>query len=144
MRIHTTCVAIDGLGVLLRGPSGSGKSDLALRLIDGGGQLVSDDYTDIEERHGEFYAVAPDTIAGLMEVRGLGVLRVGNLDEVKVGLVVDLVPPGAVERLPEAATCDDYGHPLAWLRLAPFEESAAAKVRLAVRVANGDIRRADE
>ncbi|HAQ33260.1 MAG TPA: serine/threonine protein kinase, partial [Rhodospirillaceae bacterium] len=74
--IHGTCVALNGVTVLLRGPSGSGKSDLALRLIDGGGRLVADDQTLVEIQGERLVATAPETIAGKMEVRGVGVLAV--------------------------------------------------------------------
>lgn len=143
-RVHVTCVAIEGAGVLLRGPSGGGKSDLALRLIDKGAQLVADDYADLEVRAGRLVAKAPPTIAGLLEVRGLGVVNLGNLSEVTVSLVVDLVPAGAVDRLPEPTVCAEYGPSVPLLRLDPFQASAAAKVRLAVRLAQGTLGRADD
>lgn len=69
-KIHATCVEVEGLGVLLRGPAGSGKSDLALRLIDDGARLIADDYTDLTIEEGRIIARAPDTIQDLMEVRG--------------------------------------------------------------------------
>ncbi|MEO5336584.1 MAG: HPr kinase/phosphatase C-terminal domain-containing protein [Magnetospirillum sp. WYHS-4] len=142
-RVHVTCVALDGVGLLLRGPSGGGKSDLALRLIDAGARLVADDYADLEVKGGRLVATAPETIAGLIEVRGIGVLRVGCLPEAPVALVVDLVPAGAVDRLPEPAVCTDYGLALPLVRLDPFQSSAPAKLRLALRLARGDLARAD-
>ena len=74
-QVHGTCIAIDGAGVLLRGPSGCGKSDLALRLIDGGAVLVADDRVSLEARAGDLVASAPDALAGLLEVRGVGIER---------------------------------------------------------------------
>lgn len=141
-RIHATTVALDGRGVLLRGPSGSGKSDLALRLIDGGARLVADDYSDLFLRDGLLLAGAPETIAGLMEVRGLGIVRLaeGTPPPVAVALLVDLVgPDAAVDRLPEPETEALLpGHPVRRIMLHAFHASAAAKVRLAVRIAAGD------
>jgi serine kinase of HPr protein (carbohydrate metabolism regulator) len=130
-RVHATCVDIDGTGVLLRGPPGSGKSDLALRLIDGGARLVTDDRADLTLEGGRVVVTAPPEIAGLFEVRGQGVGRLPSVERAVLGLVVDLVQPERVERLPEAAQCRLLGLTLPLVRLAPFEASAAAKVRLA-------------
>ncbi len=130
-RVHATCVDIDGTGVLLRGPPGSGKSDLALRLIDGGARLVTDDRADLDLEGGRVVVTAPPEIAGLFEVRGQGVGRLPSVERAALGLVVDLVQPERVERLPEAAQCELLGLTLPLVRLAPFEASAAAKVRLA-------------
>ncbi|MGE3652127.1 MAG: HPr kinase/phosphorylase, partial [Reyranellaceae bacterium] len=74
-QIHATCVALPEGGVLLRGDSGAGKSDLALRLIDGGARLVADDRTDLMREGDLLIARAPTSIAGLIEARGLGILR---------------------------------------------------------------------
>ena len=130
-QVHATCVEIGGTGVLLRGPSGSGKSDLALRLIDGGARLVTDDRAVLTLDGGRVVVTAPPETAGLLEVRGQGVRRVARVECAVLGLVVDLVPPERVERLPEDAHCQVLGVTLALVRLAPFEASAAAKVRLA-------------
>ncbi|EME70164.1 hypothetical protein H261_09527 [Paramagnetospirillum caucaseum] len=137
--LHGTCVAIGGRGVLLRGPSGGGKSDLALRLIDGGALLVADDQTRLERRGDTLVARPPATIAGMLEVRGLGLIRLPHLEQAPLDLVVDLVPASEVERLPEANTLELLGLTLRHLRLAPFEASAAAKVRLAMRASTRDI-----
>ncbi|MCB2102876.1 MAG: HPr kinase/phosphatase C-terminal domain-containing protein [Rhodobacterales bacterium] len=129
-QIHATAVDVDGVGVVLRGPSGSGKSDLALRLIDGGARLVADDRTDLTVTEGRLWAAPPPALAGGLEVRGVGLLRLDYRAVIAVGLVVDLVAPAAVERLPDAATCAYGGCDLPLLRLAPFEASAPAKIRL--------------
>jgi len=137
--LHGTCVAIDGRGVLLRGPSGSGKSDLALRLIDGGAVLVADDQTRLERAGEILTAHPPATIAGMLEVRGLGLVRLPYLEQAPLELVIDLVGPSEVERLPEPNTLELLGLPVRHLMLAPFEASAAAKVRLAMRASTRDI-----
>lgn len=130
--VYGTTVAVDGRAVLLRGPSGSGKSDLALRMIEAGAQLVADDQTRLVREAGRLVASAPDTIAGQLEVRGVGIVPVQNVRRAPLDLVVDLVPPEQVERYPEAGTCTylEIGVPL--LALAPFEASTPAKVRLAL------------
>ncbi|MGY9015430.1 MAG: HPr kinase/phosphorylase, partial [Rhodospirillales bacterium] len=98
--VHGTCVEIDGTGILIQGPSGSGKSDLALRLIDTGAQLVSDDQTLLTETAGELIASSPDTISGVMEVRGIGLIHVETQTEASIGVIIDLVNRNAVSRLP--------------------------------------------
>ena len=138
-QLHATCVAVDGLGVLIRGPSGSGKSDLALLLIDAGARLVADDRCDVAVADGRPVARAPEAIAGLLEVRGLGILRLEALAAAPVGLVVDLVDQDRPERLPEPATTAVAGIPVPLLRLYGRAPSAAAKVRLAVALARGGV-----
>ncbi len=133
--IHATCIAVDGTGVLLRGRSGSGKSDLALRLIDGGALLVADDRVNLSLQNGCVIATSPPQIAGLLEVRGLGIVPVPSVAAATVGLVVDLEPAASIERLPEPAFCAYLGVRLALMRLDPFQPSAAAKMRLAVSAA---------
>jgi len=129
---HATSVLVDGTGVLIRGPSGSGKSDLALRLIDGGARLISDDQTVLEARDGHLWASAPPSIAGKLEVRGLGIAVVPSIPSAALGLVVDLLPPDRIERMPEPSTAALLGVILPRLDLASFEASAPAKLRLAV------------
>lgn len=141
--IHATCIDVAGRGVLLRGPSGSGKSDLALRLIDGGAGLVADDQVELQVQDGRLVAAPPAVLAGLLEVRGLGIVRLPFAAS-PVRLVVDLVAVPEMERLPEADRCAYLGLSLPLVRLAPFEPSATAKVRLAVRLATGDIISANE
>ena len=130
--VHGTTVALDGEGVLLRGPSGSGKSDLALRLIDRGARLVADDQTELTCAAQRLIARSPRSIAGRMEVRGVGILRVPAVPSAPLRLVVDLVAPDRVERLPEPQFCDYLQCSLPLLTLAPFEASAPAKIRLAL------------
>jgi len=130
--VYGTTVAIDGRAVLLRGPSGSGKSDLALRLIAAGAQLVADDQTRLVREAGRLVASAPDTIAGQLEVRGVGIVPVENVRRAPLDLVIDLVPPEQVERYPEAGSCTYLEISVPLLALTPFEASTPAKVRLAL------------
>jgi HPr kinase/phosphorylase len=132
IRIHGTSVALGGDGILLQGPSGSGKSDLALRLIDGGARLIADDQTELSLLQGELRLSAPATIAGRIEVRGIGILSIPTVASAPLRLVVALVPPGEVERLPEPQFCTLLGRSVPRVALAPFEASTPAKIRLAV------------
>lgn len=142
-RLHATAVALpDGLagwrGVLLRGPSGAGKSDLALRLIEAGARLVADDQVELSAAGPALVARAPGSIAGRMEVRGLGIVDQPMLDAVQITLVCDLVPSQAVPRLPDPVFAIIDGVQVPAICLSAFEASTPAKVRLAVgRVANG-------
>ncbi len=97
--LHATTVAKDGRAVLISGRSGSGKSDLALRLLDRGFVLVSDDQTYLKVANGKLVAAAPPTIRGKLEVRGIGIVEVESIDDIAVCLVVDLA--SEIERLPE-------------------------------------------
>ena len=133
IRVHGTAIALGEEGVLLRGPSGSGKSDLALRLIEGGARLIADDQTELREIGGGVHLSAPASIAGQMEIRGLGIVRVPQQASAPLRLVVDLVPPEAIERLPEPLFCRFFSCAVPRLLLAPFEASAPAKLRAALR-----------
>jgi HPr kinase/phosphorylase len=135
-RVHATCVAIGRAAVLLRGPSAAGKSDLALRLIDAGARLVADDQVELRRAPRGLVASAPKAIAGLLEARGVGLMRVPALAGAPVVLAVDLVAPGRVARLPTPKYLRLLGVSVPRLALAPFEASAPAKVRLAARAAS--------
>jgi HPr kinase/phosphorylase len=136
--VHGACVMIAGIGVLLRGSSGRGKSDLALRLIDEGATLVADDRVDLARDGDALVASAPAGLAGLLEARGVGLMRLPAVGSARLALVVDLVETVAVERLPDPDSAVLSGVALPRIALAPFEASAPAKLRLAVRaVAEG-------
>ncbi len=130
--VHATAIAIDGRAVLLRGPSGAGKSDLALRLIDAGARLVADDQVALRRAGERVLVTAPASIAGLIEVRGVGILQVEPLAEAALAMCVDLVPSAEVERLPEIRCEDVLGLAVPSMALSPFEASAAAKLRFAL------------
>lgn len=138
--VHATSVALKGRSrtwqaVLLRGPSGVGKSDLAARLIEAGARLVADDQTELTRQGRRLIATCPKTLAGLLEVRGVGIVKLGRsrlVTRAPVALLVDLVPPHCIERLPEPAHETLLGVALPVLALAPFEASAGAKLHLAL------------
>lgn len=96
--LHASAVAIEGRAVLIGGRSGTGKSDLALRLIDRGAILISDDYTYVHRVKGQALASAPANIAGKIEVRGVGIVERDPVADIPVALFVDL--DGRPERLP--------------------------------------------
>lgn len=140
--VHGTCVALGRTAALLRGPSGSGKSDLALRFLFLARRgpaaleapiLVADDQVHLVRGNGSLLARPPDTIRGRMEVRGVGVVEVKSLAEADLALVVDLVPPQQIERLPDGdATVRLLGIDLPLLRLTPWEASAPIKLAIAL------------
>lgn len=105
--VHATTVALWGAdgwrGALLRGPSGTGKSDLALRLMGEGWRLVGDDYVHVFSSGGELHAAPAERIAGLIEARGVGLVTARYIPVVRVRLVVDCLQE-TVERLPEIQT----------------------------------------
>ena len=99
--LHASTVACRGRAVLITGPSGSGKSDLALRLLDRGFTLVSDDQTVVSRDGDRLIAAAPPTIAGKLEVRGVGIVEVERVDDVPVALVIELTSD--IQRIPDDA-----------------------------------------
>lgn len=129
--LHASCVAIGGRAVLIEGRSGTGKSDLALRLIDRGAALVSDDYTLLRRSGTALLASAPATIAGRIEVRGLGIVEMTPVADVPVALIV--TPSDAPERMPlDPRVRRIAGIDVPCVALAPLEPSAPIKVELAL------------
>jgi HPr kinase/phosphorylase len=133
--VHATAVAIGGRAVLLRGPSGSGKSDLALRLIDAGARLVADDQSRLWRDGDTILVRAPQPIAGLIEARGVGIVKLDPLPVARLALIADLVAPQHIERLPESGSETIFGLAIPLVAIAPFEASAPAKLRLALAAA---------
>lgn len=128
--LHATCVAIGARGVLLTGPSGAGKSDLAMRLIDRGAVLVADDYTLLSCEDGMLIARAPATIAGRMEVRGVGIVARPARAAVSVALSVVLASED--ERMPEPRTIVLHGVTVPEIVIDPRWPSAPIKVEWAL------------
>jgi RNase adaptor protein for sRNA GlmZ degradation len=138
--VHATAVAIDGAGVLLLGPSGAGKSDLALRLIDEGAAFIADDQVVLGVSAAGLMAAAPASLAGLIEIRGVGIRRCPTIPGAILRLVVELVAPQTVDRLPEATSIELAGVALPLIRLAGFEASTPAKIRAALLMVEGEPR----
>jgi HPr kinase/phosphorylase len=132
LKIHGTCVAIGNEAILFRGPSGSGKSDLALRVINCGGTLVSDDQTIIVRQEDELIMSSPENIRDKIEVRGVGIVNMPAKKEVRLGLVLDMMPSEKIDRIPIPQFCWYLGLQVPVLGLHPFENSAPLKVQLAI------------
>ncbi len=138
---HGTVIALAGNAVLIRGASGSGKSDLALRclalaptaLTAGPAMLVADDYVTVTRTGDRLIAEAPATIRGKLEVRGLGIVTVPCQESAELVLIADLAAPEQIERLPDPApTAELGGVKLPLLHIAPFEASAPVKLLVAL------------
>lgn len=140
-QFHANCVRIGAYAVLLRGPSGSGKSGLSLRLINAGGFLVSDDRTDLVARDGRLIASAPGRIAGLCEVRGIGVVRgLPQKTEGDVRVLIDLVSdPVRVERMPDPDYEEICGIVIARWTLCASDLAIEAKIGVALALATGQM-----
>lgn len=129
--LHATTVAKHGRAVLIGGRSGSGKSDLALRLLDRGFVLVSDDQTQLRVEGGKLLAAAPPNIKGKLEVRGIGIIDVASVDDVPVCLMVEIATE--VERMPDAGQERlILGISIPLIGMDAIPASAAAKVELAL------------
>jgi serine kinase of HPr protein (carbohydrate metabolism regulator) len=129
--VHASTVARDGRAVLITGPSGSGKSDLALRLLDRGFTLVSDDQTIVKKDGNRLVASAPPTIAGKLEIRGIGVVDMERIDNVPVALIVELT--GDIQRLPDDSRQRPIlGVMLPLITIDAMTASAPSKVALAL------------
>ncbi len=128
---HASCVSINGAGVMIAGPSGSGKSDLALRLIDRGALLVSDDYVDLSRGDSEILLAAPGKISGKIEIRSLGIFDCDYVSNIPLQLQVILKPKP--ERFPlDSQTETIMSVPIATITLNPAEASAPIKVEMAL------------
>lgn len=141
---HATCVTLGSSAALIRGPSGSGKSDLALRFLFlarrapaalEAPMLVSDDQVIVAARDGRLEAKPPPEIAGKLEVRGVGIVELKWAREADVVLVADLVAPERVERMPEPKFTTLLGIRVPRIELAPFEGSAPIKLAAAITMA---------
>lgn len=138
--VNATAVAVAGRAALIRGPSGTGKSDLALRCLATGAspllpepaRLVADDWVRLVRAGDRLRAEAPETIRGKLEVRGLGIATVEYAGAADVALLVEISPPAEIERFPDDARGVLMGVSLPVIRVASFEASAAIKVLLAL------------
>ena len=129
--LHASCVAIGGRAILIAGPSGSGKSDLALRLLDRGFTLVSDDRTIVSKEGDALIASAPDPIRGKLEIRGIGIVGLETEGNVPIAMVVELtsdmarMPDDSRERL-------ILGTSVPLVNVDAMTASAAAKIVVAL------------
>ena len=129
--MHASTVASGGRAVLICGPSGSGKSDLVLRMLDRGFTLVSDDQTIVRRDGAQLIASAPPTIAGKLEIRGVGIVDMEHKSDVPVALLVELT--SEIQRLPDdSRERPVLGVPLPIVSIDAMTASAASKVALAL------------
>jgi serine kinase of HPr protein (carbohydrate metabolism regulator) len=129
--VHASTVATDGRAVVILGPSGSGKSDLALRLLDRGFTLVSDDQTVVKKDGERLVASAPPNIAGKLEIRGIGIVDMETVTNIPVALLVELT--SEIQRLPdESRERPLLGVKLPLISIDAMTASAPSKVALAL------------
>ncbi len=134
INIHATAINIKGQGVLFLGDSGSGKSDMALRMITQyGAKLISDDRVNITNIDNNIIATAPENIKGLLEVRGVGIINAPTIDKSQINIAIQL-ETSFIDRMPEAANYEIEGIALPLIKINPFEISSTAKVLAVLRL----------
>jgi len=133
LNLPASCVALEGSGVLLLGESGSGKSDLALRLIHAGAVLVADDQVMVEDVIGKLRASCAPHILGLLELRGIGILTLPYQKSAPLTMVVQLTPRESIERLPAVQNYDCLGHSIPLIYVDAHDASAAARVSMTLQ-----------
>jgi HPr kinase/phosphorylase len=141
VHVHGTAIAIGNAAALIRGKSGSGKSDLALRcvcmpqslVLPDAAKLVADDQVIVTRTAGGVYLSSPPSINGSIEVRGVGIVAVPAISKARLVLVADLTDPSQVDRMPEQDFCLIEGIRFACTKIAPFEASAALKLMLCLQ-----------
>ena len=128
-RVHSSAIVLENNGVLIMGDSGSGKSDLALRLIDNGATLISDDVTVCEKKKNQIYLSSPGQTKGLLEVREVGIITVPFVENVELRLVVKLEQK-EIERMPKKKTCKIFGQTYPMLIINGKNPSSVVKVKV--------------
>ncbi len=131
-QFHATTIQLDGEGVMLCGPSASGKSDLGIRLIENGAKLVADDRTVLTLDNKKVLASVPKEISGKMEIRGLGIITIDVVVKTHLSMVVELVNAKDIKRYPVKKNIDLLGVTLPLIHLYAFEASAPVKIRRAL------------
>ncbi len=133
--IHATGIFYESRGVLLTGPSGSGKSDLALRMMARGAELVGDDYLQLSiDKTGRLVMSPAANIAGRIEVRNVGIMSVPHRAVAPVDLILDLKDRAQLDRLPEPKFSELEGVNIPCLDFHAFDLSAPEKLRAALNI----------
>lgn len=133
--IQATAVAIDGRAVIFEGPPGSGKSSLALSLIDRSAKLIGDDGVRLHRQGEQVLASPPPNITGLLEIRGVGLVNLPTCEAMPVALILKLVDIGHAERLPGMLITRDYfGLEVPVLPFVPGSKAPALRAEWALKV----------
>ena len=127
-KFHSTSVVIEDCGIMIVGDSGCGKSDLALRLIDSGATLISDDVTICKKRINGIFLYSPKETKGLLEVREIGIITVPFIENVKLSLLVELIDKEG-ERMPEKEKKILLGVTIHKIQIFGKNPSSVAKVK---------------
>lgn len=130
MNYHGTSLVFNKQGILLRGQSGAGKSDLALRLIHQGAILIADDQTEIVAKGADLMASCPKALEGKLEVRGIGIINVPFIRQHPLHLVIDLSHWQKIDRFPEKKDQEIEGITRPVHELDPFELSIIDKIKI--------------
>ena len=138
--IHSTAVSLNGDGILIKGPSGSGKTDLALRLIESGGKLISDDQVIIKKKAERLFLSSPKELNGLMQLSGIGIVKVDYVQNIPLELVVKLQPFNVLDPFPidREEFIKDFSIPA--LNLYSFAVSATSKIKIALDVQKNKVK----
>lgn len=137
-KLHASCVAINSKGVLLLGKSGSGKSDLALRLMARGAMLVADDQVLLSHHNGHLVASVDDSIRGLLEIRGIGLVKYPVATNIPIALAVELVRREDMEHIPAPATWESLGVKVPKIAINGFDSSSPDKIYAAIHALKRD------
>jgi HPr kinase/phosphorylase len=132
--IHATSISINQKGVLLRGPSGVGKSDLAFRLISMGASLIADDYTEVSFKNDDLILSSPSNIQGLIELRGIGIVNIPFKNKIVLKLIIDLVDKKNILRIPDLKSIKFENKEVPYYQLSAFECSTPEKIQFLLKL----------
>lgn len=127
---HASCVEFKEKGIIILGNSGAGKSDLTIRLLDAGGKLVSDDYVEVFNEKNKLIAKTAPNIGGMIEVRGVGLMKVDFKPKTQLVLALELVSREVIERMPEDHYFEEGNVKIPLYKFDGFSSSAIAKINL--------------
>ncbi|MBX7146631.1 MAG: HPr kinase/phosphatase C-terminal domain-containing protein [Alphaproteobacteria bacterium] len=138
MTVSGTAVALHHVGVLFRGPAGSGKSDLALRLIDQGAKLIADDLVQISRQNQDLYVTYPEMgdpkLKGCIEIRGIGIVSMNFQEKISLNLILDLTERDLIVRLPQITYDVFFNISVPKIFFDPFASSAISKIHWAIKL----------
>ena len=135
---HASCVEFEEYGLLICGDSGSGKSDLCLRLLNSGARLVADDQTEIKNDNGRLIARCPENLRNMLEVRGIGIVETPSIPQTEIRLKLILQNKEKIDRMPSFQTEEIEGVPLPVFRMNAFENSAVLKIKTFIAILKGE------